>query len=92
MTETEIQQLIIAGSIAFGGIALGLLIGVIRGQGIAERLRLQMTASNEELQLELASATRVISGLEVERNQLQERLQEGRTALSKLENDLDSHG
>ncbi|MEP4145821.1 MAG: DNA recombination protein RmuC [Halioglobus sp.] len=92
MTETEIQQLIIAGSIAFGGAALGLLIGVLRGQGIVERLRSQMSHSNEELQIELAEANRTITGLEVERSQLRDRLQEGRTALSKLEDERDSHG
>ena len=88
MTEAEIQQLIIASAIAFGGVALGLLVGVIRGQGIAERMRAQLTTANEMLQLELATANRTNTGLEVERNQLSARLQEGRESLVKLEEEL----
>ncbi|MEP5566544.1 MAG: DNA recombination protein RmuC [Halioglobus sp.] len=92
MTETELQQLIIAASIAFGGAVVGLLIGIVRGQGIVERLRGQLTQSNEALQLELAEASRTITGLEVERNQLRDRLQEGRSAIDKLEDEVDKHG
>ena len=91
MTETELQQLIIAGSIAFGGATVGLLIGILRGQGVVERLRNQLTQSNEELQLELAEASRSITALEVERDQLRGRLLEDRSAMGKLEDEMDNH-
>ncbi len=88
MTETEIQQLIIAGAIAVGGLAIGLLIGILRGQRVAEQLRTDLTASNEELQLALAISQREVTALEVERDQLLSRLQEQRQSLSELDQQL----
>ncbi len=88
MTDAEIQQLIIAGAIATGGLVLGLLIGIIRGQGKVEALRAELTETNEGLQLELATAHRQITALEVERQQLGERLGEERDSLAKLDREL----
>ncbi|TDG15786.1 DNA recombination protein RmuC [Seongchinamella unica] len=88
MTEAEIQQLIIAGAIALGGLAIGLLIGILRGQKQADQLRGVLTASNEALQLDLAISHREITALEVERNQLQARLQEQRQSMADLDQQL----
>ncbi|RLQ22079.1 DNA recombination protein RmuC [Seongchinamella sediminis] len=91
MTEAEIQQLIVAGAIAVGGLAVGLLIGIVRGQKLLERLRAELTASNEDLQLALATSNRDITALEVERHQLQARLQEQRQSLTGLEQQIQQH-
>ena len=92
MTETEIQQLLVAGAIAIGGLALGLLIGWIRGQRAVEQQRANYEASSEEAQLTLATAHREITALEVEREQLLQRLEEQRQSLGKLEQSLADQG
>ena len=92
MTEAEIQQLIIAAGIAFAGMVVGLLIGIIRGQGKLEALRSKLTEDNEALQLGLATAHREITALEVERQQLEVRLDEGRVSLDKLDDALAQQG
>ena len=92
MSEAEIQQLIIAGAIAFGGLAVGLLIGILRGQGITEKLRAELTKTNEELQLSLAASDRETTALEVEREQLNLRLNEQRQTLADLGGELERQG
>lgn len=76
MTETEIQQLVIAGAIAASGLVTGLLAGLLRGQSVAARLRNQLEAASKSLQAELAMAHRQITGLEVERDQLRTQLRD----------------
>jgi DNA recombination protein RmuC len=92
MSEAEIQQLIIAGAIAFGGLAVGLLIGIVRGQGTTEKLRGELTTINEELQLALAASHRETTALEVEREQLNLRLNEQRQTLADLGGELEQQG
>jgi DNA recombination protein RmuC len=67
---------------------MGLLLGLLRGQNKTERLREQLTKSNEELQLELATSHRQITALEVERDQILNRLQEGKESLDRLDDEL----
>jgi DNA recombination protein RmuC len=69
MSEADILQLIIGSGIAVAGLVFGLLIGMLRGQGITDRLRSELTRNNEELQLDLAEANRQISMQEVELQQ-----------------------
>jgi len=76
MTEAEIQQLLIAGSIALGGFVFGLLLGILRGQNLMEKLRAKMSDANEAAQLELALSQREVTALQVEREQLGARLQD----------------
>ena len=92
MSEAEIQQLIIAGAIAFGGLAVGLLIGIVRGQGTTEKLRGELTSINEELQLALAASHRETTALDVEREQLNLRLNEQRKTLADLGGELEQQG
>jgi len=89
MSEADIQQLIIAGGIAVAGLAIGLLIGILRGQGITERLRGDLTQSNEQLQLDLAEANRQISMQEVELQQEWKTAESTAREIEKLSAQLD---
>lgn len=89
MSEAEIQQLIIAGGIAVAGIAIGLVIGILRGQGITERLRGDLTESNEQLQLGLAEANRQISMQEVMIAQSETSAREATREIDQLKKRLD---
>ena len=75
MEHIDPQLLIIAGSAA-GGLVLGLLIGLLRGQGRVDHLRRELTESNEELQLALAESNRAVTAREVQLEQAQAQLQE----------------
>lgn len=83
MSETEIQQLIIAGAIALGGLVIGLLLGLLRGQSNTARVHSELNTANESLLTELAMAQRQLTGLEVERGQLRARLQEQQQRLEQ---------
>ena len=76
MEQLDSQLLIIAGATACAGLAIGLLIGLLRGQGAAERLRAELVAANEALQLDLAETNRVITAREVQLEQLKGQLRE----------------
>jgi DNA recombination protein RmuC len=89
VSEAEIQQLIILGAAAVAGIAVGLVIGILRGQGIADRLRQSLSSENEKLQLELAMAGRRISAQGAELEQGAATRQQSARQLHKLEQQLD---
>jgi len=89
MTDAQIQQLLIFGAIAVGGFILGLLAGMLRGQGVSEKLRQQFQQDNESLQLELATTNREVTALEVEREQLRYRLQEKGEQLQRLQDEAE---
>jgi DNA recombination protein RmuC len=83
MSEAEIQQMLIAGAIALGGFTIGLLAGLLRGQNISEQLRARLGEQNDSLQVELGLAQRQLTALEVERDQLSNRLQDQRDRLEE---------
>ena len=89
MTDAQIQQLLIFGAIALGGFVFGLLAGILRGQGVSEKLRQQFQQDNESLQLELATTNREVTALEVEREQLRYRLQEKGEQLQRLQDEAE---
>ena len=89
MSEAEIQQMLIAGAIALGGFTIGLLAGLLRGQGITERLRARFDKQSESLQGELGVAQRQLIALEVERDQLRNRLQDQRDRLEEQGRELE---
>jgi len=89
MTEAEIQQLIIGGGIAVAGIAVGLLIGILRGQGLLDRLRGELTGRNERLQLALVEAHRHISVQEVELEQRESAAEKAGTEVDRLRRQLE---
>ena len=72
---------IIAGIAAVAGIAIGLVIGLLRGQGALDRLREELTTANESLQLELAQTSREVTARDVQLEQMQRDLQERIQAL-----------
>ena len=67
--ETDLNLLIAAGVAAAGCIAIGLIIGLVRGHFVSDRLRGQLTAVNDQLKTELAEARSHIRGLSVELEQ-----------------------
>ena len=64
--ELDQNMLIAAGIAAVACLAVGLVIGLLRGQFVTERLRRELTASNEDLKSELAEAGGHIRALNVE--------------------------
>jgi DNA recombination protein RmuC len=89
MSEAEIQQLLIASAIALGGFTIGLLAGLLRGQSIAGTLRDRLGEQNECIQVELGLAQRQLTALEVERDQLGDRLQDQRGRLEEQGRELE---
>jgi DNA recombination protein RmuC len=89
VSETEIQQLIILGVASIAGLAIGLVIGILRGQGIADRLRLSLSGENEKLQLQLAAADRRVSAQDAELEQCYTAQQETARQIEKLEGQID---
>jgi DNA recombination protein RmuC len=92
MQDIDPQLLIIAGSVSGGlvlGLLTGLLIGLLRGQGSVDRLRRELTDSNEALQLALAQSNREVTAREVQlaqtQAQLQERIQHWNAAQDELQ-------
>lgn len=77
------QNLMIAAAVAaIACIAVGLIAGILRGQLVCERLRRELTATNDQLRDELAEAGSRISGLTVELEQLRGRLHDTRQRLA----------
>jgi DNA recombination protein RmuC len=93
MEDIDPQLLIIAGSVAGGlvlGLLTGLLIGLVRGQGSVDRLRREMTDSNEALQLALAQSNREVTAREVQLEQIQAQLQERVQRCNAAQDELQS--
>ena len=86
--ETDINLLIAAGIAAAGCVAVGLIIGLLRGHFVTDRLRGELTAVNDGLKAELGEARSHIRGLEVQldqsRAQLRETLGQLRTASGEM--------
>jgi DNA recombination protein RmuC len=74
--ETDLNLLIAAGVAAAGCIAIGLIIGLVRGHFVSDRLRGQLTAVNDQLKTELAEARSHIRGLSVELEQSRAQLRD----------------
>jgi DNA recombination protein RmuC len=89
MSEAELQQLIILGAATIAGLAVGLVIGILRGQGVADRLRQAMSDDNEKLQLQLAMAERRVSAQEAELEQGAINYRGAVQQLNKLEDQLE---
>ncbi|WP_082849994.1 DNA recombination protein RmuC [Halioglobus sp. HI00S01] len=89
MEQIDQQLLIIAAASAVGGIAIGLVIGLLRGQNAAERLRNSHREQMDELQAELTQTTQRATGQSVEleqiRGQLAERVARWESAQGELE-------
>jgi len=81
--EPDLNLLITAGIAAAGGIATGLILGLLRGHFVSNRLRDEHAAAKDHLRAELAEARNQISGLSVALEQ--SRIQ-GRETLSRLDN------
>lgn len=76
MQTIDPQLLIIAGCAAAAGLLVGLLVGLLRGQRAVDRLRTELTGSNEALQLELAQRSRELTARDVQLQQLQQQIEE----------------
>ncbi len=74
--ETDIDLLIVAGIAAAGCIAIGLIIGLLRGHFVSDRLRRQLTAVNDQLKTDLADTQSHIRGLSVELEQSRAQLRD----------------
>ena len=74
--EPDVNLLIAAGIAAAGCIAIGLIIGLLRGHFVADRLRGELTAVNDQLKGELGEANSHIRGLTVELEQSRSHLRE----------------
>ena len=72
--QPDINLLIAAGIAAAACLAIGLIIGLLRGHFVTDRLRAELTAVNDALKTELGEARSHIRGLEVQ-------LQQGHTQL-----------
>ncbi|QFU74165.1 DNA recombination protein RmuC [Halioglobus maricola] len=90
MEQIDQQLLLIAAASAVGGIAIGLVIGLLRGQSTADRLRNEHRENSEALQLELADANRQVTARSVELEQLQGQLQERVTRWNHAQSELDT--
>ena len=81
--DLDQNMLIAAGIAAVACMAIGLIIGLLRGQFVTERLRRELAASNDELKAELSEAGSHIRGLTVELEQLHRQLDHGQRRLEE---------
>ena len=79
--EADVNLLIAAGIAAAGCVAIGLIIGILRGHFVSDRLRRELGDVNDQLKSELAEAQSHIRGLSVELDQARSQL---RDSLSRL--------
>jgi DNA recombination protein RmuC len=75
--EPDVNLLIAAGITAAGCIAIGLIIGILRGHFVSDRLRGELGAINDQLKSELGEAQSHIRGLSVELDQAHSQLRDG---------------
>ena len=80
--EPELNLLIAAGIAAAGCIAIGLIIGILRGQFVSDRLRGELAAINDQLKSDLGEAQSHIRGLSVELEQVRAQLNHSVTQLA----------
>jgi DNA recombination protein RmuC len=74
--ELELDQniLIAAGVAAVACVAIGLIIGIVRGHFVSERLRRELSAEKDQLNAELGDARSELSGLNAELGQVRNQL------------------
>lgn len=83
--ELDINLLIASGAAAVGGIAIGLIIGILRGQKAKEVLREQMAVSEQALSEQLVDSQSNFRAQSVELQLARERSQERVRQIQKLE-------
>ncbi len=74
--EPDVNLLIAAGIAAAGCVAIGLIIGLLRGHFVTDRLRAELSAINDQLKTDLGEANSHIRGLTVELEQGRSHLRE----------------
>ena len=74
--DADINVLIVAGAGAIGCIVIGLVIGILRGQYISDRLRAELGETIDHLKSDLAESRSHIRGLTVELDQNRNRLRD----------------
>ena len=84
--EADINLLIAAGIGAIGGIAIGLIIGIVRGQTAQDRLRGELTGINDQARMKLAKAHAHIRGLSVGQEQARAQLRDKLSQLASTKN------
>ena len=86
--ELDTNLLLAAGIAAAGCLVIGLIIGLLRGHFVTDRLRAELTGVNDKLKTELGEARSHIRGLEVQleqsRMQLRETLAQLRAASGEM--------
>lgn len=86
--EPELNLLIAAGIAAAGFIAIGLIIGILRGQFVSDRLRGELAAVNDQLKSDLGEAHSHVRGLSVELEQVRAQLNHSVTQLAGATGDM----
>jgi DNA recombination protein RmuC len=74
--EADVNLLIAAGIAAAGCVAIGLIIGILRGHFVSDRIRGELGAVNDELKSELSEVQSHIRGLSVELDQARSQLRD----------------
>jgi len=83
--EADINLLIATGMAASGGIAIGLVIGIVRGHQAVERLRTALADDNNALKTQLADSQANNTGLAVELDQTGAQLRNKLAQFNELE-------
>ena len=86
--ELDINLLIASGAAAVGGIAIGLIIGILRGQKAKDTLREQMAVSEQALNDQLVESQSNFRAQSVELQLARESYQEKVSQIQKLERQL----
>jgi len=81
--DTELNLMIVAGIAAVACIAIGLVVGLLRGHFVSQRIREQLSVANDLLKTELADARSHERGLSVELEQHRIRLGEIQARLAE---------
>jgi DNA recombination protein RmuC len=81
--DTELNLMIVAGIAAVACIAIGLVVGLLRGYFVSQRIREQLSVANDLLKTELADARSHERGLSVELEQHRIRLGEIQARLAE---------
>ena len=74
--EPDLNLLLAAGGAAIACVVIGLIIGLLRGHFVSDRIRAQLTAANDQLKTGLADAHSHIRGLSVEVDQVRVQLRD----------------
>jgi DNA recombination protein RmuC len=80
--------LVTVGVAALGGIAIGLIVGILRGHKATEKLRLELTGTNDQLRQELSATQAHGKGLTVELDQTGAQVRDRVAQLDELKDQL----